>query len=256
MADPADVDPIPDLSIIIPVWNEQRKIASDIRAAADFCRRHGHRAEILVADDGSTDGTAEAAAIGDPGPAIGLQILRLAPHRGKGYAVCQGMIASRGRIILFIDSGGCIPWDEVQRGIALIESGLYPIAHASRRLPASRILLPQSLSRRLSALLFRQVLARLLGLPRALTDTQAGLKIYAGEAGRALYRSCRTEGFLFDAEIILRARHAGLAIREFPVSWRADRDSRLHPGRLLFPLLRDAIRLKRTMRRELKARRS
>ncbi|HQI50165.1 MAG TPA: hypothetical protein PLN61_16060, partial [bacterium] len=113
---------------------------------------------------------------------------------------------------------------------------------------------PQSLPRRVCAFLFRHLLARLLGLPRTLTDTQAGLKLYAGETGRWLYAACSTDGFLFDAEIILRAQQVGLVIREFPVSWRADPDSRLRLHRQPFSLLRDAIRLKIRLHREFAAR--
>ena len=269
-----------DLSIIIPVYNERRKIASDIRAAAEFCARRGLKGEILVADDGSDDGTAEesekalpsrekasSATLSSPEEAeppvrpasqderrsastVELCILRLTPHRGKGHAVREGMVRSRGRLILFIDSGLCIPHDEIDRGIALIQAGACTIAHASRHLPASRILHAQSPSRRISAWLFRRLFARLLGLPRELTDTQAGLKIYTGEKGRALYRACATNGFLFDAEIILRAMYAGEKIGEFPVSWSADLDSRLQLRRMPLALLRETCALKRRLRRE------
>ncbi len=247
----ADDAPAVDLSIIIPVYNERRKIAGDIRAAAGFCARHDLRGEIIVADDGSGDGTLEAAATARPSNrAIELLLLRLTPHRGKGRAVREGMVRSRGRLILFIDSGLCIPYDEINRGIALIRAGACTIAHASRHLPASRILRPQFRSRRLSAWLFRHLFTRLLGLPQELTDTQAGLKIYGGENGRALYRACTTEGFLFDAEIILRAIHTGERIGEFPVSWSADPDSRLQLRKMPLTLLREACAMKRRLRRE------
>ncbi len=251
MAAAADDAPAVDLSIIIPVYNEHGKIAGDIRAAADFCARHGLKGEIIVADDGSDDGTLEAAEKARPAAgAAELLPLRLTPHRGKGHAVREGMVRSRGRRILFIDSGLCIPYDEISRGLALIQSGACTIAHASRRLPTSRILKPQSPSRRISAWLFRRLFTRLLGLPQELTDTQAGLKIYAGESGRALYRSCSTDGFLFDAEIILRAMHGGEKICEFPVSWSADPDSRLQLRRMPLALLREACALKKRLRRE------
>lgn len=277
MAAAADDAHAVDLSVIIPVYNERRKIAGDIRAAAEFCARHGLRGEILVADDGSDDGTPEeaekalpavvkaasmpleavpspalnpAASRNFPAGAAELCILRLSPHRGKGRAVRAGMARSRGRLILFIDSGLCIPYDEITRGIELIESGACTIAHASRRLSSSRILRPQSLPRRLSAWLFRRLFTRMLGLPKELTDTQAGLKIYDGERGRALYRACASDGFLFDAEIILRAMHAEERICEFPVSWSADPDSRLQLRRMPVALVREACALKKRLHRE------
>jgi dolichyl-phosphate beta-glucosyltransferase len=245
----AAANPI-DLSIVIPVFNESRKIEGDIRAAAGFCSRHGFGGEILVADDCSSDGTADIAERVCPPDGVDLQVLRLSPHRGKGYAVRQGMIRSRGRLALFIDSGGCIPWDEVVNGLALIEQGTCEIAHASRRLAASAIMRPQTTMRRMSAWLFRHAFARLLCLPAGLTDTQTGLKIYRGDAGRALYQACGADGYLFDAEIILRAERAGYRIREFPVTWTSDPDSRLRLRCMPFVLIRDALDLKNRLRRE------
>jgi dolichyl-phosphate beta-glucosyltransferase len=244
-----DARPV-DLSIIIPVFNESRKIEGDIRAAVSFCSSRDLRSEILVADDGSTDATTAIAGQCALPDGIDLRVLRLGFHRGKGAAVRAGMVASRGRIVLFVDSGGCISWDDIQQGLALVAAGTCQIAHASRRLPASRILHPQPLSRRLSAFLFRHLFSRLLGLPRWLTDTQTGLKIYEGETGRSLYTACGTEGFLFDAEIILRALNSGNTICEFPVQWSADPDSRLRLRGLPFALLREGLALKRRLRRE------
>lgn len=265
----ADASPI-DLSIIIPVFNESQKIAADIRAAVYFCASQELTAEIIIADDGSTDATASAAevcrpkiaglfaaaAAGKGRPALAapeLRILPLSPHRGKGFAVRSGMVNSRGRYILFIDSGGCIPWDQICRGLGQVMRGECDIAHASRRLPDSIVVRPQSWPRRLAAWFFRHVFTRLLGLPRDLSDTQAGLKIYRGEPGRSLYRACRTDGFLFDAEIILRACRSGCRICEFPVTWKADPDSRLRLRGLPRDLLREALAIKKRLHREFRS---
>jgi len=237
-------DDLMDISIIIPVHNERHKIGGDIHAADVFLRQQGWRGEILVVDDGSGDRTAEAAEAAALASGAELQVVRLRPHRGKGHAVRQGMLRSRGKHALYIDSGGCIPYAEIVRGIDLIRAGECEIAHASRRLAGSVIVREQRPGRRMSAWLFRRLFIHLLGLPGHLTDTQAGLKIYRGDVGRALYRDCLLDGFLFDAEIILRAHKAGWRIREFPVTWTSDPDSRLKLRWMPFQLTRDLLRLK------------
>jgi len=70
-----------------------------------------------------------------------------------------------------------------------------------------------------------------MGIPGGLSDTQCGFKIYRGDVARRLYGQCRTEGFMFDIEVLLRALHLGCRVIEFPVEWRCDLDSRLHPTR-------------------------
>jgi hypothetical protein len=86
-----------------------------------------------------------------------------------------------------------------------------------------------------------------LGLPYRLTDTQCGFKVYDGEVGRRLYTECRTEGFLFDLEIILRAKKAGVRILEFPVTWSCDPDSRLRPGKTAIMTIRELRSIKRAV---------
>ncbi len=239
-----------DISIVIPVYNESRKIAVDLREAYGFIRRHAFSGEVVVVDDGSDDQTAEVAAHCRPPQNISLKILKIACHRGKGFAVRHGMSQTLGRYILFIDSGHCIPYEEIMRGMYLIDKGECEIAHASRRLPQSIIARPQSWRRRAAAWLFRKFFTKLLGIPSYLTDSQAGLKIYHGDIGRTLYRAATIDGFLFDAEIILRALHAGYRIKEFPITWHSDPDSRLRLLWLPFILLRDAVLLKWRLHKE------
>ncbi|MBN1893638.1 glycosyltransferase [bacterium] len=233
--------PETDLSIIIPVFNESRKIAADIREAGAFLERHGLSGEIIVSDDGSGDGTADIAESCETRSHVRLTVLRCGEHRGKGHAVRSGMASSTGDIILFIDSGLCIPYEHILRGLDLIRSGVCDIAHASRKLKESRVVKGQRLSRRLASSLFHRLAIGFFHVPPNLTDTQAGLKIYRGDTGRMLYRQCRLPGFLFDLDIILRAVRSGFSIREFPVDWTVDPDSRLSLIRSSAGLLREWI---------------
>jgi dolichyl-phosphate beta-glucosyltransferase len=215
-----------DLSIVIPVWNERRKIGRDVEAAAAFFRIRGMKGELIVSDDGSSDGTADAAERAGSAARVRMRVLRL-PHRGKGSAVRAGMLASSGSVAGFMDSGLCIPFEDTAAGIGWIRSGKCDIAHGSRRLPESVIVHPGKGSRRFASACFRAAVGRLFELPPGLSDTQAGCKFYRGDIGRALYAACRSDGFMFDLEILAIARHRDFRVKEFPVHWTSDPDSRL-----------------------------
>ncbi len=94
----------PDLSIVIPVFNEASKISRDIEDASEFLSRAGMQGEIIVVDDGIT-----------------LKIIENRVHRGKGHAVRTGVMDSRSGMVMFIDSGSCIPYENIQRGMQLLE---------------------------------------------------------------------------------------------------------------------------------------
>lgn len=236
-----------DLSIIIPVWNERRKIGRDIEAAAAFFRNRKIAGELIVSDDGSTDGTAEAAGAAGKAHRVALKVLRL-PHRGKGHAVRSGMLASSGRIAGFLDSGLCIPYEDVWKGIRLILSGQCEIAHGSRRHAESVIVRPVNRTRRVASDCFRRIASGLFRIPDGLTDTQAGCKFYRGETGRGLYAACRSDGFLFDLEVLVLARKVGYSVMEFPVRWTSDPDSRLSLVRSLPNLVTEGLSLTRKTR--------
>jgi dolichyl-phosphate beta-glucosyltransferase len=238
----------PDISIVIPAFNEAHKIAADIRAAADFFTTHNLTGQIIIADDGSTDDTASAARAADPGKEnTELIIVELPTHGGKGAAVKAGITASTGKYVLFADSGRCVPYEDVLQPLEWIKAGRCQIAHASRKLPESIILRRRSLSRRITSALFRWTLITYLRLPARFTDTQCGFKLYEGRIARELYTDCRTEGFLFDVEIILRALNRGYQIEEFPITWKTDPDTRLKPTRHTTHILRELLHLKKSL---------
>ncbi len=219
----------PDLSIIIPALNEAAKIQEDIRSAGEFCHRQGIRAEMVISDDGSTDETVKLARQCQEGMPdnISLVVLESTAHHGKGHAVRRGMLAAEGAIVMFADSGENVAWTFILEAMVLLKGESCAIVHGSRKLPGSRIVIRQPIHRRILSMLFHSVSCLILPIPNQLTDTQCGFKIYNQDTARTLYQECALEGFLFDLEIILRAQNKGLVIREIPIDWRCDMDSRL-----------------------------
>ena len=236
-----------DLSVVIPAFEESKKIAGDIKAVAEFLKANRFEGEIIIVDDGSSDGTCEAAKNVEVPSDITLNVIRYEGHRGKGHAVRTGMKRACGEYVMFADSGGCVPYEDVLRGLELIKSGMCDIAHGSRKIQGCHIEKAQSLYRRVCSKLFRWFVVCYVKIPSELTDTQCGFKIYRGDVARHLYGECITDGFAFDIETIMRAQKEGYRIREFPVAWACDPDSRLSPSRSLWRVLSELITIKRAL---------
>jgi dolichyl-phosphate beta-glucosyltransferase len=219
-----------DISIVIPAFNEEKKIGHDVEVAAVFIDEEAVPGEVIVVDDGSTDKTAEEALKAAVPSAVGRNVIRLKKNRGKGFAVKTGILASKGNVVLFADSGTCVPYANALPQIARIRSGELDIAMASRRLKDTVIRKNRSLNRRVLSWLFRLVARIITGVPTRFSDTQCGFKIYRGEVARELFGKCKMTGFLFELEVLLRALKRGYRVEEFPVEWTCDPDTRLRPG--------------------------
>ncbi len=237
------------LSVVIPAFEERRKIGGDIAAGWEFLRRNGIDGEIIIVDDGSRDGTAEAARQAGQEAEVGssVRVISGGEHRGKGYAVRMGIQASRGEFVMFADSGCCVPYEDVLRGLKMVASGQCEIAHGSRKMNGTQIIRGQGFYRRMCSAAFHWVVVRIMGVPAELTDSQCGFKVYRGQAARHLYGECRTDGFMFDVEVILRALKEGYRIKEFPIEWSCDRDSRLSPARSALKVAAELWNIKRSL---------
>jgi len=233
---------MPHLSLVIPVFNEETKIEADLEAALVYLGRQPYDFELIVVDDGSTDGTAAKLAEWERRRGPLARIIAYRPNRGKGHAVRTGMLAARGRFRMFADAGLCVPFAETARGLTALEQGA-DVAIGSRRLAGSRVAGPQSAYRRWGSRLFNAAARGLLGL-EGLTDTQCGFKFYTARAAQELFGRSRIDGFMFDAETLILARRLGLEIREFPVEWRADPDSRYRPLAGSLRILGELIRIR------------
>lgn len=236
-----------DLSIVIPALNESKKIARDVKMAAEFLEGNNFQGEIVVVDDASTDGTCEVAKNVKVPPDVKLKVIRYEHHRGKGYAVRAGIKQTRGKYVMFADSGYCVPYGNALLGLEMLKDGSCDIAHGSRKLIESDIQQAQPWRRRISSRLFKWLINKLLQIPRGLTDTQCGFKIYKGDVARQLYSQCISDGFMFDIEIILRAQKQGYRIEEFPVEWVCDLDSRLSLTRTPWPVISELRAIKRAV---------
>jgi len=233
-----------DISVVIPALNEAKKIRFDVEAAASFINETQRSGEVIVVDDGSSDGTADAARKASVPSSVGFEVIRLEQNSGKGFAVKTGIAKTLGDVVMFADSGTCIPYANALEQIERIRTGDFDIAMASRRLRDTRILVDRSRKRRFLSWLFRQAAITITGMPRRITDSQCGFKLYKGKIARELYEECQTKGYMFELEILLRALQKGCRIEEFPVEWSCDLDTRLRPRSEAVSVLKELFRIR------------
>ncbi|MGQ9732535.1 MAG: dolichyl-phosphate beta-glucosyltransferase, partial [Candidatus Zipacnadales bacterium] len=238
---------IPELSIILPAYNEADAISSALEAALAYVHKHGNEAEIIVVDDGSTDATRELAeSFAGKHPCI--RVISYAPNRGKGFAVKEGMLAARGKYRMFLDVDLATPFSETDRLLEALARGAEVVV-GSRHLPTSQIELPQRPVRRLMGSVFRHFTRWLLRLPA--TDFTCGFKGFQAEAAERLFGNLTELGWAFDAELILMAYHWGMRVEEVPVRWRDVRRSAGAPLRAARESFAAWLRSPRTDRRGL-----
>ena len=150
---------------------------------------------------------------------------------------------------MFADAGLCVPYEIATLGLSMLELDMCDVAHGSRRMRGS-VLRAQPLYRRMGSLAYKMVVHTGMGVPRWISDTQCGFKIYRREAARELYADLLTDGFMFDVEIILRALRRNYRILEFPVLWSNDADTRYDPVKGTIRNLKELARIRWSMATE------
>jgi dolichyl-phosphate beta-glucosyltransferase len=228
------------LSVVVPAYNEVLRLPRTLGVLRAHFDAAGEPYEVIVVDDGSLDGTAEAAEEVARGWQQ-LRLLRLPVNRGKGAAVREGMLRASGAQRAFSDADLSTPLDELARLRGHL-GGDCQVAIASRDLPGSDIEVHQPRPRELAGKSYNRLL-QLLVLP-GIHDSQCGLKVFGAEAALACFTPLRTQRFGFDAEVLVRARRLGWTVAEVPVRWRHVEASRVSAHRDAPRMLLDLLRLR------------
>lgn len=214
------------VSLVIPAWNSRAYLDGNVRSALAFFATHGIDGEVVVADDGSTDGTADSVTAGPD-----VRVLRL-PHGGKGAALRAGMLAATGRIRAFTDADLPYGMEPLPLAIACITDRRFHVVVGDRTLPGSTYD-PSGPVRRMvsevASFAFRTLVTG------GIYDTQCGFKVFRGDVAAELFRLARIDGFAIDVELIYLALKHRLDLKRIPVRLERNAPSSVH-------VLRDSAR--------------
>jgi dolichyl-phosphate beta-glucosyltransferase len=212
-----------DLSVVIPAFNEEGRLAPTVGEVVRYCRERSFRFEVIVVDDGSRDGTSALVRLLTEN-ASEVRLIRLAANQGKGYAVRTGILNSRGRLVIFADADGAAPFGEIERLEAAIAGGA-DAAIGSRVVPGQGTAVRAKWYRRIIGRAFH-ALVELLTV-RGFRDTQCGFKLFRGSVAQDLFSRMRMNGFSFDIEVLVMAQRQGYRVAEVPINWSHQPGSRV-----------------------------
>lgn len=227
----------PYLSIVIPMYNEEQRIGTTLPKLLVYLEKQVYSREIILVDDGGKDGGIALARALLQGKED-FRVVEYGANRGKGYALKQGILASRGQLMLFTDADLATPIEELDQMLPWLmpnseQAAGYQIVQGSRKMAGAVLEKRQPWLRENMGKVFTK-LCNLI-VQTNVTDATCGFKCYQGTVARELYALQRLSDWTFDAEIIFLARQRGYLIKEVPVRWHDERGTKVH-------LLRDSVR--------------
>jgi dolichyl-phosphate beta-glucosyltransferase len=227
-------------SIVIPAFNEESRLAATLDQVLAFVQRERWAAEIVVVNDGSTDGTAALVRKYIRANSQ-MKLVENPGNRGKGFTVRNGMLNASGDIVLFTDADLSAPIEEAPKLIASLREGA-DIAIGSRWLDPSLQTHRQSVLRQALGRVYNLLMRGILGMN--FRDTQCGFKAFTRDAVRKVFPEQKIEGWGFDPEVLYLGQRAGLKIAEVAVRWGHDTGTRIHPFRDGFQMLLDMVSIR------------
>ena len=246
--------PEPTLTLVLPAYNEEARLGAALDELFGYLHRRGdharegrpgaeelpHVIDVLVVDDGSTDGTA-ALVRARPELVAGDLALLSVPHGGKGAAVRAGMLQAKGDIVIFTDADMATPPDEIVPLVEALQGA--DAAYGSR-------IQPDGSDMRASQPAWRRALGRTFHVLASVwvvgpvQDTQCGFKGFQREVARDVFARQVITSIVFDVEVIFLARKRGYTYTVVPIHWADRRGSRMHPGpRLAIRVAWDLFRI-------------
>ena len=228
----------PFLSVVIPAYNEERRILNTLEQVTSYLAAQAYSWTVLVADDGSTDGTATLVSrFASEQPQVSLLSL---VHRGKGWAVRSGMLHIRAAHRFLCDADLSMPIEQLERFLPPQLTGC-DIAIGSREAPGARRF-DEPRRRHLMGRLFNDM-TRTLAV-HGISDTQCGFKCFRGHTADLLFSLQRVPGFGFDVEVLFVAQRMGLRMVEVPIDWYYRAESKVRPLRDGLAMSRDILKVR------------
>ncbi|GAA0620704.1 dolichyl-phosphate beta-glucosyltransferase [Streptomyces crystallinus] len=227
-----------DLSVVVPAYNEERRLGPTLDAIRDHLRDAPLSWELIVVDDGSEDATAEVARAAAAADAR-IRLVAAGRNRGKGHALRLGVAASQGARVLVTDADLATPVAELDRLAKELDGAEAAAAIGSRAHPEADIAVHQGRVREWLGRMGNRLI-RAVAVP-GIHDTQCGFKLFDGDKARAAFADARLDGWGIDVEILQYFRRHGWAVAEVPVRWSHQEGSKVGPadyGRVLLELVR------------------
>jgi dolichyl-phosphate beta-glucosyltransferase len=218
------------LSIVIPAFNESRRIASTIRELKNYLEQHSITHELIIVDDGSADDTysvAQSAA----GEWPHIVVVSTGANRGKGFAVRTGVFRSTGDVVLFIDADLSTPVEEIEGILDQIKKG-FDVVIGTRNARGSRVIVHQPRLREWLGSRYTWLANKVTHA--GVTDVTCGFKAFRLKAAQDIFSKQRLNGWSFDAEVLFLVRKRRLRLGEIAICWSNNAESRVR-------LIRDAI---------------
>lgn len=212
------------LSIIIPAYNEENRLPATLREIDKYLSKQNYDYEIIVVNDGSKDKTADA--VNSLIPEIkNLRLIDNKENHGKGYVVRQGMLEAKGRYRIFTDADNSTSIDQIEKMLSEFEKG-QEIIIGSRDIKGAVISNPQPVWRIILGNIFNLIVQLVSGL-WGIWDTQCGFKGFTKKATEDIFPKCKINRFAFDPEILVIAKKLGYSIKEIPVIWINNPESKV-----------------------------
>ncbi|MDP2864512.1 MAG: glycosyltransferase family 2 protein [bacterium] len=232
------------LSVIIPAYNEEKRLPKTLKEIDKYLSKQTYDYEIIVVSDGSKDRTVEI--VRNLMPEIkNLRVLDFKENRGKGYGVHQGMLEAKGDYRLFTDSDNSTSIDQIEKMWPEFKQG-YDIVIGSRDVKGAILDPPQPWIRNVilgeGFKLFRKII---IGLWK-IEDTQCGFKGFTKRAAENIFPRCKISRFAFDPEILIIGKLLGYKIKEIPVYWKNDLESKVK-FKSMVEMARDLLKIRRNL---------
>jgi len=227
------------LSVIIPAYNEERRIGKTLAQVRKYLDAQPYDYEIIVSDDGSQDTTIPIVKIIQEGWPQ-LRLMATVNNQGKGAVVKRAMLTAKGKYLLFTDADNATPIEEVEKFWPYVET--FPIVFGSRHCRGAHIHIHQATHRKWLSRA-SNLLIRFVAVP-GVWDTQCGFKLFERNAGKNIFANVKMERFGFDIEAFVIAQKLGYPFKEVGIDWYNDFDTRVRTGREAIRTLKDLFRIK------------